>query len=427
MLWPATIKRCSLPLSRLSSPSRTFRSTPFRSLPRFLQNETRPTPLRVNPSPPEIPSFRETVIKDSEIRSFSDFNVKPRCRNQIMFFLGISSLGFILAAANTDVETEYWIKRLSTGWSLGRLTNADLVKAQYLQLGKDLQEGLERMKEVYQAIPLLLQVYVSKIHVTVAQTYLDNNEGKRICWKICLLNAAIYAAWKFKRLQPGMNLRFMHHPLSGLSYTLLTSMFSHRSLPHLVFNCLALESFGAAAVHYFSKEQNKRQPDQLEASPRWHFLAFYTSAGLFAGLVSHIVSTKFLYPRIVAQALAPKVGIPLATPVSATATAAKAPVREILPSLGASGAIYACVTVTALAFPETEIALFIPPTFPIPIQWGVGGMLAMDMLGVIRGWRYLDHWAHLGGAAFGIFYYNYGPKFWSDLRENVDEMDTAST
>ncbi len=81
------------------------------------------------------------------------------------------------------------------------------------------------MKEVYQSIPLLLQVYITKIHVTVAQTYLDNNEGKRICWKICLLNAAVYAAWKFKRFQPFMNIRFMHHPLSGRSYTLLTSMF----------------------------------------------------------------------------------------------------------------------------------------------------------------------------------------------------------
>ena len=37
--------------------------------------------------------------------------------------------------------------------------------------------------------------------------------------------------------------------------------------------------------------------------------------------------------------------------------------------------------------------------------------------------RVLDHWAHLGGAAFGIFYYVYGPDFWSDLRENIEDME----
>ena len=30
--------------------------------------------------------------------------------------------------------------------------------------------------------------------------------------------------------------------------------------------------------------------------------------------------------------------------------------------------------------------------------------------------RILDHWAHLGGAAFGVWYYNYGPRVWDKLR-----------
>lgn len=63
--------------------------------------------------------------------------------------------------------------------------------------------------------------------------------------------------------------------------------------------------------------------------------------------------------------------------------------KTILPSLGASGAIYAAVTLTALAFPHTEIALIIPPSFPIPIQWGVGGLVALDVIGALRGWRYV--------------------------------------
>ena len=62
-------------------------------------------------------------------------------------------------------------------------------------------------------------------------------------------------------------------------------------------------------------------------------------------------------------------------------------VKKILPSLGASGAIYAAVTLTAFAFPETEISLIFPPTNPIPIQWGVGGLVLLDVLGALRGWR----------------------------------------
>jgi hypothetical protein len=61
----------------------------------------------------------------------------------------------------------------------------------------------------------------------------------------------------------------------------------------------------------------------------------------------------------------------------------------------------------------------------------------MDVMGAIRGWRYvlpraldgfrsrvdvvdryLDHWAHLGGAAFGAVYYAYGPTFWTFMRRS---------
>jgi len=98
---------------------------------------------------------------------------------------------------------------------------------------------------------------------------------------------------------------------------------------------------------------------------------------------------------------------------------------------------------TALAFPDSEVALFIPPSYPINIQYGVGALMALDMIGIMRGWRFeivffscshlltyflfrlFDHWAHLGGAAFGIFYYNYGPSYWAYLREASTKVDKA--
>jgi rhomboid-like protein len=124
-------------------------------------------------------------------------------------------------------------------------------------------------------------------------------------------------------------------------------------------------------------------------------------------------------------------------------TAAARKIPEILPSLGASGAIYGAVALTALAFPEAQVSLFIPPSYPISIQWGVGGLLLMDTVGILRGWRcvclgfsfirgvylcercrFFDHWAHLGGAAFGVAYFIYGPAFWQRARRTFQESET---
>lgn len=72
---------------------------------------------------------------------------------------------------------------------------------------------------------------------------------------------------------------------------------------------------------------------------------------------------------------------------STSAVQAASKIRPILPSLGASGAVYAAATMTALAFPESQVALFIPPTYPINIQYGIGGLMMVDVIGILRGWR----------------------------------------
>jgi rhomboid-like protein len=113
-------------------------------------------------------------------------------------------------------------------------------------------------------------------------------------------------------------------------------------------------------------------------------------AGLFSALVSHVVSARFKFPRLVAQLT--RVSEPVTS--STASPNALAGVRrtkrtyEILPSLGASGAIYAAATLTALAFPDAVVSLIFPPTWPIPIQWGIGGLVVVDVIGALRGWRY---------------------------------------
>jgi len=171
---------------------------------------------------------------------------------------------------------------------------------------------------------------------------------------------------------------------------------------------------GSAAYYYLLREQNKAEPQQLEATSSYHFLAFFISgktllsfgwpfflmnictAGLFSGLVSHVVNTKFRYPKMVAQLASPASNIQktetwaaavAASSASAAQAAAVSKLPPILPSLGASGAVYAAATMTALAFPESQVALFIPPTYPINIQYGIGGLMMVDVIGILRGWR----------------------------------------
>lgn len=72
---------------------------------------------------------------------------------------------------------------------------------------------------------------------------------------------------------------------------------------------------------------------------------------------------------------------------SAAATAGKSAASEGTSSLGSSGAIYALFAVTALGFPDAEITFVIPPWIPINIQSGFFALVALDTLGVLRGWK----------------------------------------
>jgi len=376
-----------------------------------------------------IPSFREQVARSKEQPSFTDKVGKPKATRQILFVVAGTTLLFSYAAFRTNLDTGIWIKRLSPSvtdsWLSHTLTSVDLKRAQNAEVIKKLREWYAYIGNQASDVPSLLRPWLAAAYVWMLQPYADASEGKRLCWKICLFNAAIWLVWKVPRFQLSMMSSFTHNPLSGLSYTLLTSMFSHRSFIHLAANCLALESFGSAAYFYLVREHDKAVPEQLESTAAWHFMAFFISAGLFSSLVSHVIQAKVVYPRLVAQlasptAMAPKVetwaSAVASTAAPASQAAKAAATRDILPSLGASGAVYGAVTMTALAFPESEVALFIPPSYPINIQYGVGGLLLLDVIGALRGWRYFDHWAHIGGAAFGAAYYAYGPNAWQNLR-----------
>ena len=173
-----------------------------------------------------------------------------------------------------------------------------------------------------------------------------------------------------------------------------------------------------------TREQVHASSHLKESTATYHFLALYLScayypsfeppylltvifhaAGLFSSLASHLVTTRFIYPRLLSRLVQPeKTGPPgvIDKFSSSLSSAAKSSARPsttdaataaptILPSLGASGAIYSTVVMSALAFPDAEVALVFPPTPSFPIEYGVGGLVLPDCIGVLRGWRYDDH------------------------------------
>ncbi|GAA5838017.1 hypothetical protein JCM9279_004104 [Rhodotorula babjevae] len=231
----------------------------------------------------------------------------------------------------------------------------------------------------------------NRLAVIAAENWLEAGEARRTALGLVASFAGVWIAW---RLPARFNVGrwWAHDALSGKSVTILTSTFSHRTLPHLVFNSLALYSFTSATFSFLDTS------DVLPRSTsKYEYLALFVSAGLVSGVASHVWFSRVIAGRLLRQ------------------YGAKATREAIVPSLGASGAVYALVTLTALSFPQTSIALIFLPFFPLPIGLATAGLLAVDLVGLFRGWRAFDHAAHLAGAASGALYWAVG----HDLFERV--------
>ncbi|KAI9506074.1 hypothetical protein BX070DRAFT_182208, partial [Coemansia spiralis] len=180
------------------------------------------------------------------------------------------------------------------------------------------------------------------------------------------VNTLVFGMWQIPRLLPFMARCFLHDPRTGLSYTMLTSTFSHREIWHFLFNNIALVSFGTGVANAIGAEQ---------------FSAFYLSAGVFSSLASHLLAP--LRPAL------------------------------ILPSLGASGAVYSVIGATMLLFPHTKIALIFLPFIPFTLTQAFPVLMAYDFAGAVLGWQTFNHIAHFAGGLYGLAYTQWGLELWA--------------
>lgn len=184
---------------------------------------------------------------------------------------------------------------------------------------------------------------------------------------------------------------------------------------------VALQSFVRESSFYIGSTESL-DPDFRGAAPpylftplepnyAYHVLAFFLTAGVFSMFGSH-ASHAIRLMRTKRR-------------TSDLQTLSKAR-KAIRPSLGASGAVYGTLVLTSLAVPDTSVQLLFLPFLSVPIRWGAAGLVAMDTVGILRGWRVLDHYGHLSGAAFGGAYFFAGPYLWAKTRRVFGSENTPA-
>lgn len=186
-------------------------------------------------------------------------------------------------------------------------------------------------------------------------------ESEKVFYPILALNVLVFGAWKIRSLQPFMVKYFCSNPSgSAKCLPMVLSTFSHYSTLHLAANMYVLYSFMPAAVTSLGKEQ---------------FVAMYLSAGVISSFAS------FLYKVMVNQP-----GL----------------------SLGASGAIMSVLSYVCMQYPDTRLSIIFLPMYTFAAGNAIKVIMSMDLAGVILGWKFFDHAAHLGGAIFGMVWCHWG-------------------
>ncbi|KAI5805433.1 hypothetical protein DFH27DRAFT_609237 [Peziza echinospora] len=170
------------------------------------------------------------------------------------------------------------------------------------------------------------------------------------------INAAVFLLWK---VPIPLNWRLLNKyfiSVAGLptAFSMLGCTFSHQSLLHLTMNCFALYAFGSTLC------------DQIG---RANFLAIYLGSGVVSSLASltfHVLKHRF----------------------------------HVF-SLGASGAVAGVIGAYAYFNPDRELMFFFIPALTMKAANVVGVMAGLEIWGLYRGYKRVDHVAHLGGLAWG--------------------------
>lgn len=185
-------------------------------------------------------------------------------------------------------------------------------------------------------------------------------------------------------------------------WQLLTHMFMHGSINHILFNMLALWMFGTAIEQVFGKRK---------------FIFFYISSGLGAALLQlgyyylnympiegDLIASGLTKAEIF-QMLSNNETIGGITEVQLNNLRALFPTFNAM-MVGASGAIMGVLVAYGMLFPESKLMLIFLP-IPIKAKYFIPGIIALDLFSALTGVSIFSpsntaYVAHIGGALTGF-------------------------
>ncbi|KAG1152063.1 hypothetical protein G6F37_000581 [Rhizopus arrhizus] len=359
--------------TRISSYSRhNFRFTGQQHSSPNLQNTSIP-PLQSNPVASNSGAWAKHAVGFPHVGY-----VGP-----VVFGLTTTAASFVTAAVIFDRNQQtLWerFRKHTRQWSIFGVSEEsvlfDLWKEKKDMILEKRELLLERLKNYLDRINLPLDL--KRAFWMLGAKLATMSESEKTLSTLIALNSIVFLAWQIPRLTPFMSQWFMHLPGTKRNVTLLTSCFSHQEFFHFTLNMVGLWSFGRVIHDHFGREQ---------------FVAMYLSAGIGANVVSHACSLALRNSR------------------------------PLMPSLGASGAIYSLVASTAILHPNSSISLIFLPMIPIKLGYALPALMGFDLAGILLRWKMFDHFAHLAGAGLGIGYMHYGEQhIWGPLVRKVHEI-----
>ena len=209
-----------------------------------------------------------------------------------------------------------------------------------------------------------------------------------IVLNLIIINALVFLAQSvfggMDQLNRVNDLFALHHYKSTefRPYQLVTHMFMHGGIFHLLFNMLALWMFGTMIEKVWGPKR---------------FLVFYLVCGLGAAL-AQMGSYAFDFWQIDQLTL------------SADNYEIYQTNLRIGCTVGASGAIMGVLAAFGYLFPNTKLFIM-PIPFPVKAKWAILGIIALDVFGGVSRTPNdnIAHFAHVGGALIGfliVLYWN---------------------
>jgi membrane associated rhomboid family serine protease len=187
-------------------------------------------------------------------------------------------------------------------------------------------------------------------------------------------------------------------------WQIVTHMFMHGGIMHLVFNMYALLIFGKVLESVWGPKR---------------FLIYYLATGLGAAFFHELVMYIELAPKIAefnATYSVSSFTVERINESFGSSSQFHGLIRSlVIPTVGASGAVYGILLAFGMLFPNTPLyMMFIP--IPIKAKWLVIGFGALELYqGITQPGSNIAHFAHLGGMIFGFILIKYWNKTKTDF------------